>query len=153
LSVGTSVVVLAVLVVLALMAVVVVTEVVMVVAVVVVMVVVVVVAGMVVVLSKVVVDVDVVAMLVVEDEEVKLEAVLEVVELVVVTAVVGTTEVTVGPELVETIVDAKEVADNMTSSIAMSPCQVLPLLLTSEIVSESPTKASSDIIADIHWSP
>ena len=37
------------------------------------------VAGMLVVLSKVVVDVDVVAMLVVEDEEVELEVVLEVV--------------------------------------------------------------------------
>jgi hypothetical protein len=108
---------------------------------------------MVVVISKVVVDVDVVAMLVVEDEEVELEVVLEVVEPVVVTAVVGTAEVTVEPVLVEVVVEAEEVADNMTSSIAMSPCQVLPLLPTSEIVTESPTKASSDIIADIHWSP
>jgi hypothetical protein len=108
---------------------------------------------MVVVLSKVVVDLDVVAVLVVEDDEAELEVILEVVEPVVVTAVVGTAEVTVEPVLVEMVVEAKAAADNMTSSIAISPCQVLPLLPTSEIVTESPTKASSDIIADIHWSP
>ena len=115
-----------------------------------------VVAGMVAVISKVVVDVDVVAVLVDEDEEVELEVVLEVDETAVVTVVVGTAEVTVEPVLVEIFVEAKAVADNMTSSIAISPCQELaniPLLPTSEILTESPMKASSDIIADIHWSP
>jgi hypothetical protein len=41
--------------------------------------------------------------------------------------------------------------DNITSSMAMSPCQVFPAVPTNVMVTESPENPSKDNIADLHW--
>jgi len=103
------------------------------------------VAGMVVVVVVVVVVVTVVVVLLVE---------VLVIDLLVVGTVVVVVEVVAVDVVVVVVVPVCGSMDNITSSMAMSPCQVLcPLLPTNEMTTDSPTNLSKPIVWALHWLP